>query len=275
MKNIIFILLTGFLLISCRNGEYEESKGEGGQFGFSISRNNDFQPGVVNEKKTINLNLTTNYDFSSLKTFFKYSNNATGVLKLNGVTVNPNNEYQLTQKNNIFEYTGGSVGNHDLNFNYYNEKSISKNDVIKLVYDSAKVSFQGGQSANILFKGNISGNSTQLKLVGINRFFKASTTGETIKIWKVKYTLDFDTRNPYNNSITHWTRDFTEQLPANYNSSTYQTNFSDVFSTNDNLITTFQGINIIIENLKLKIEVINSTGNKKDVLINSSYSLVP
>lgn len=273
MKNLLFSLLAIITLISCRNSDFETSKSEDGQFGFSFSRNNDFQPSIINEKNTINLNLSTNYDFSSIKTYFKYSNNLAGTLKFNGVTVNPNNQYQFTQKNNVFEYTGSAIGTHEVKFDYFNEKGITKTDDIKLVYDSSKVSFQGGQAANILFKTNISGGWTQLKIHGINRFFKASTTGGGVKIKKIIYKLKFDTKNPYNNTVTNYEKIYIQDVQNGSN--TIQANLSDVFSTNDALVTSFSGYNIIIENIILNIQVVNSDDAKKSVDVASSYSFVP
>ncbi|AZB02426.1 hypothetical protein EG359_22470 (plasmid) [Chryseobacterium joostei] len=140
--NKIFKLLALFLAItltvvsiqSCsQDGDWEETT-NGGQFGFSIERDTYFIEKAIGEQNQIKFNIKPNYKFETLKTTFKFTSNLTGTLKLNGVVLNPNQEYTFTEQNNTFEYTGTVAGDHIIKFSVKNEKGTSKDEEFSLKY---------------------------------------------------------------------------------------------------------------------------------------------
>jgi len=136
MKKIFYVLCSVLILVlmnACReDGEWGNNNG--GQFGFTIERDEEFIEKAVGEENQLKFNIKPNYDFSAVKTSFKFTTNLNGVLELNGEVLKPNQEYAFKEENNIFKYTGNVSGTHELKINVKNEKGASKEEVFSLPY---------------------------------------------------------------------------------------------------------------------------------------------
>lgn len=148
MKKIFFLIcsvLFLFVFNSCReDGEWDNNNG--GQFGFTIERDEDFIEKAIGEENQLKFNINPSYDFASIKTSFKFTTNLNGTLKLNGETLIANKEYIFTTKENIFEYNGSVAGTHELKISVKNEKGASKEEEFELKYAVSEFShtFTGG-----------------------------------------------------------------------------------------------------------------------------------
>ena len=104
MKKLILLLtfcVSLFFLNSCReDGEWGNENG--GQFGFTIERDDNFIEKAVGETNQLTFNIIPNYDFATIPTTFKFTTNLNGVLSLNGQTLIANQEYTFDTKDNIF-----------------------------------------------------------------------------------------------------------------------------------------------------------------------------
>lgn len=136
MKKILFILFSFVLILtvnSCReDGEWGNDNG--GQFGFTIERDNEFIEKAVGEENQLKFNIKPNYNFSTVKTVFKFTTNLNGVLQLNGEVLKPNQEYTFSTEQNIFKYVGNVSGSHELKINVKNDKGASKEEIFLLPY---------------------------------------------------------------------------------------------------------------------------------------------
>ncbi|RNA63936.1 hypothetical protein D1631_00045 [Chryseobacterium nematophagum] len=157
MKKYLFILLTALGAIffnSCaKDGDWEDGR-TGGQFGFTIERDDNFIEKGIGEVNQLKFNIQTNYDFSMIKTSFKYTTSLNGSLKLNGQLLNANQEYNFTSKNNIFEYIGNVSGTHNLKFTVKNSKGSSKEEEFSLPYSISEFThtYTGGTAE--IFQGD-------------------------------------------------------------------------------------------------------------------------
>lgn len=135
MKNIFLFLLTVVLVYSCRpKDDYSPTEEE--LYGIKVERNTTFSPLPIGYTNTFKFNLVTNYNFDDPNfqtVFYFHPNTFNGVLKLNGVVLNPNTMYYFINKNNIFEYTGNSIGDHILKFDVLNPR-YSKEETFTFKY---------------------------------------------------------------------------------------------------------------------------------------------
>ncbi len=128
MKNLFYLIIAFFSLTltlnSCEDdGDWDDITG--GQFGFKIERDEYFIEKSVGEANQMKYNVVTNYDFSSVPMKIKYTSSLNGTLKLGAVTLQPNTEYTLTNKDNILTYVGDVAGTHDVKITARNEKGVS------------------------------------------------------------------------------------------------------------------------------------------------------
>ena len=119
MKNMVVTFLA-FLLLFISD--------DSAQFSFKVERDYNFIKKNVGDLNTLKMNIMPDYAFSSLDTSFSFSSDKNGVLKLNGNTLNPNTEYEISQ-NNTFEYIGTEQGIHNLKFIIKNSKGFSKEEI--------------------------------------------------------------------------------------------------------------------------------------------------
>lgn len=140
------IAFTVFNIQSCSDDGDWENGTNGGQFGFTIERDDFFIEKAVGETNQIKFNIKPNYNFETVATSFKFTTNQNGVLKLNGTTLNPNQEYNFTNKDNIFEYTGNAAGDHVIKISVKNAKGASKDEEFSLKYGVSEFAhtFVGG-----------------------------------------------------------------------------------------------------------------------------------
>ena len=132
LTTLFAIAFIAFTFNSCSDdGDWEEGT-NGGQFGFTIERDDFFIEKAVGETNQIKFNIKPNYNFETVATSFKFTTNQNGVLKLNGTTLNPNQEYTFTNKDNIFEYTGNAAGDHVIKISVKNAKGASKDEEFSL-----------------------------------------------------------------------------------------------------------------------------------------------
>lgn len=162
MKNILnlFTVLFAFIAItftiqSCSEDGDWENGSNGGQFGFTIERDNYFIEKAVGETNQIKFNIKPNYNFETIKTTFKYTTNLNGVVKLNNQVLNQNQEYTFTNKENIFEYTGNAPGDHLFKISVKNEKGATKEEEFSLKYGISEFThtFTGGTAD--IYQGDI------------------------------------------------------------------------------------------------------------------------
>lgn len=153
MKKLFLLLIAFFTLAfvnSCReDGDWEDGN-NGGQFGFTIDRDNNFIEKGIGETNSLKFNIVPNYDFSALQTSFKFTTSLNGVLKLNGQVLTANQEYTFTNKENIFEYVGNVAGTHKIQFSVKNSKGASKTEDFELKYSVSEFTLTTtGGTANI------------------------------------------------------------------------------------------------------------------------------
>lgn len=135
MKKFIYLVLTIFCLSLTLNSCQEDGDWENGaQFGFTIERDNNFIEKGVGETNQLKFNIKPSYNFEQIQTSFKFTTNLNGVLKLNGQVLTANQEYQFTNKNNIFEYTGNIAGDHSIKIMVKNSKGFTKDEEFELKY---------------------------------------------------------------------------------------------------------------------------------------------
>lgn len=157
MKKYLLILIavlgTLFTNSCATDGDWEDGT-NGGQFGFTIERDDNFIEKGIGEANQLKFNIQTNYDFSQVQTKFKFTTSLNGSLKLNGQTLTPNQEYTFTSKNNIFEYVGNVSGTHDLKFTVKNSKGASKEEEFSLPYSISEFThtYTGGTAP--IFQGD-------------------------------------------------------------------------------------------------------------------------
>lgn len=149
MKNIFYLVAAFFCLTftisSCsEDGDWENVNG--GQFGFTVNRDASFIEKAVGESNQFKFNVVTNYDFATIPMKFKFTTDLNGVLKLNGQVLNPNQEYTLTNKDNIFDYAGNAQGLHKVVFTVTNDKNVTKEEVFEFKYTLSDfaLTFVGG-----------------------------------------------------------------------------------------------------------------------------------
>lgn len=155
MKNIFFILLSFFSVLSlnsCReDGEWGNENG--GQFGFTIERDKDFIEKGVGEENQLKFNIKPSYDFSSIKTIFKYTTDKNGTLSINGESLIANKEYEFKDQNNIFKYIGLEQGQHNLKISVKNEKGASKEEEFELKYAISDFTVNSSNPTTEIYQG--------------------------------------------------------------------------------------------------------------------------
>lgn len=195
MKKILLLLFGAFLVLcACRTNEGWENDSQDAPFDFKIERDVNFQPKPVNSTFAINFKVNPNYEYSSIKTFIKFSQNLPGQIKLNGTTVIANQQYQLLSPINVIEYTGSIEGTHKLKLDVYNEKNVEKEDEISLVFGATQIQFVGGAMGTLKFKGEFTGQSTystKYFFKGFNSFYRVKTTNANLQkiVFNVKFTI--------------------------------------------------------------------------------------
>lgn len=157
MKKLIYILLAVFCLSITINSCQEDGNWEdvnGGQFGFSVKRDANFIEKAVGETNQFKFNIEANYDFATIPMKFKFTTDLSGVLKLNGQVLNPNQEYTLTNKDNIFEYTGNVEGSHKVSFVVSNTKNVTKEEVFEFKYTLSDFSLTYVGGSGEIYQGD-------------------------------------------------------------------------------------------------------------------------
>lgn len=136
MKKFLALLIAFtsiFFINSCQeDGDWEN--GEGGQFGFKIERDSYFIEKSVGEANQLKFNVIPNYDFTAVPMKFKFTSTLNGSLTLGTMVLQPNVEYPLSNKNNIFKYTGNVSGTHELTIIVSNDKGVTKEEKFSLEY---------------------------------------------------------------------------------------------------------------------------------------------
>ena len=189
MKKLILLLtfcVSLFFLNSCReDGDWGNDNG--GQFGFTIERDDNFIEKAVGETNQLKFNIVPSYDFNSIQIKFKFVTNLNGVLKLNGEVLVANKEYIFDEKENIFEYVGNISGTHELKISVKNDKGASKEEEFELKYAVSEFShtYTGGTAP--IYQGD----ETQylMKIVAGNGL---PTTGYQIKFNTYDGTVKFN-----------------------------------------------------------------------------------
>jgi len=149
MKHLLYLIIAffslSFITQSCsEDGDWDNVNG--GQFGFTIERDTYFIEKSVGETNQLKFNVKPNYDFSSIPMKFKYTSTLNGALSLNGQNLQPNVEYPLNNKDNIFTYVGNVQGSHQISIIATNDKGISKEEKFTLEYGISEFThtFTGG-----------------------------------------------------------------------------------------------------------------------------------
>lgn len=137
MKNLFYLIIAFFSLTfslqSCEDdGDWADASG--GQFGFTVERDDFFIEKSVGESNQLKFNVVTNYDFSSVPMKIKYTSSLNATLSLGSVNLQPNTEYPLNSKDNILSYVGNVAGTHDLKIIVTNDKGASKEEKFSLKY---------------------------------------------------------------------------------------------------------------------------------------------
>lgn len=263
MKKSFLIILSALLCFfnSCRETEdFGATENQGGQFGFSVLKDQNFPETFVGDETAINFKIVPNYDFTSIKTYFKFGTTQNGTLKFNDQIVSPNNQYEFTSSDNVFKYIGDVEGDHTINFEVYNEKGVSQAHTISVDLRNPKVSFVTTPIGNIMFSHSIipasSGFPGGLKIFQnyFSRNFKVKTEGSS-SITHITYSLSYEITAPGNNSFSV-TKNYSELLPPNTNEIEVNGNFN----TNSEFLGTVMGWSYFAQNKKIEIEVFNNFG---------------
>lgn len=272
MKNFLLALLAIILLIpvSCREaGEFSSERDSGGgQFGFTVVKDQNFPETFVGDETNINFKVVPNYDFATIKTYFKFGNSLSGTLKLNDQIVTPNQQYEFTATDNVFSYIGDEQGDHTLQFEVFNEKGISQQHTISMNLRNPKISFDGIPTANIIFAHQIvppsGGVPGGLKIYQkhLNRNFKLKSEG-TSSITYVTYNVSYEITAPGNSSIPV-NKQYTHSVPPNTN----QIEITSDYGTNNELVGMVYGWNYAIANKKVIIEANNNFGESVTYEVN-------
>lgn len=148
MKKIFALIIAlcslSFIINSCR--EDGDEWADGGQFGYTIERDQNFIEKSVGESNQFTFNVKPTYDYSAIPMTFKFTTSLNGVLKLNGQNLTANQEYPLTNQENIFEYVGNVTGSHEVKIITKNSKNVSKEEMFTFPYGTSEFShtFTGG-----------------------------------------------------------------------------------------------------------------------------------
>lgn len=279
MKKLLLLLLCSMFIFSCRE-DYGNAKNENGggtsttgQFGFTVQRDINFVEQPVGTVNNLTFNIQPNYDYSAIQTYFKFSKNLDGVLKLNGLILNPNIEYQLNNKDNVFEYKGNEIGEHIINFDVYNSKGVHRTETFNLVYKAPVVTFVGTPTGKVNFKYSlVNTNPIQMKVYqyGFKRTMKVQTGGNAYLTHAI-YTLQYSNKTTISPEQSY-TRTYTQIF--NGTPQVYEAN-DEFFDTNTELIRIVQGTDYQFFNKSLKIEVFNSLGTSASVTIEPTYTMQP
>lgn len=133
LKYLLVCLVSIFSLNSCREDGDWGNNNEG-VFSFAIERDTDYIEKALGEVNELKFNVKTKYDFASVPMKFKYTTSLNGVLMLNGKELEANEEYTLTNANNVFEYVGNEAGEHRLKISLKNDKGNSVTEEYSLKY---------------------------------------------------------------------------------------------------------------------------------------------
>lgn len=146
----IVMLSLGTIINSCRdNSEIDVNQG----FTFKVERDVDFVEKALREVNNIKFNVITDYDFSKVPHFFKFTTNGQGSLSLNGERLEPNKEYSLKTYNNNFEYIGNEQGVHTLKIIVRNDRGHSKTEEFSLSYGISDFTISVVEPANQIYQG--------------------------------------------------------------------------------------------------------------------------
>lgn len=149
MKNLFYLIATFFCLTlfinSCsEDGDWQDAPG--GQFGFTVDRDENYIEKSVGESNQLKFNIVSNYNYSTVPMKIKFTSSLNGTLSLNGQNLQQNTEYTLTNKENIFTYIGNVPGSHMLSIIATNEKGATKEEKFTLPYGVSEFThtFTGG-----------------------------------------------------------------------------------------------------------------------------------
>lgn len=148
MKKIFALIIAlcslSFIINSCR--EDGDEWADGGQFSYTIERDQNFIEKSVGESNQFTFNVKPSYDYSAIPMTFKFTTSLNGVLKLNGQNLTANQEYPLTNQENIFEYVGNVTGSHEVKIITKNSKNVSKEEMFTFPYGTSEFAhtFTGG-----------------------------------------------------------------------------------------------------------------------------------
>lgn len=262
MKKILLILLGTFLIFTaCRSNEDWNNSSENAPFDFKVQRDQNFQPKPVNSTFTINYEILPNYNFSSIKTFIKFSQNLPGQIKLNGTIVIANQNYQLLSTGNVIQYTGTVEGTHTLKIEVTNEKNIAKEDEISLVFGATQIEFVGGATGILKFKGEFGGQAnynTKYFFKGFNSYYRVKTANSNIQ--KIVFTVKFTIRKapPNNPDEKTFERVYTKTFP---NPTSDYTSSNDWMDANNEFLKLYSGhFPAQIIDSELNIKAFNTDG---------------
>lgn len=134
MKKILYLftaVLIAFTFSCQEDGDWVK---DNSLFGITIEAEKDFIEKSVGEIDQIELNVKTTYNFSTIKTYFKYKTDLNGVLKLDDKVLEPNVRYELEKPNNTFEYIGNEAGVHNVKIEVENDREQKASEEFKLTY---------------------------------------------------------------------------------------------------------------------------------------------
>lgn len=271
MKYLLIIFVCLGTLFSCRSDSQNDPLPKTTEdFSIKIQGENNFLEKTVGNLNNIKLDLMINYDFKKIKTYFKFSNNLSGILKLNGNIIEPGKEYVFSNTDNTFEYTGSITGEHDLKFAIYNEKGIEAKKDFKISYNQyPTVTFNGSTSANIEFSYDYTSGKSLFWFGGFSRLFKVQTT-DNAYITSVKYIFNYTIKAPALNSEKTVTKTYIESI--NEKKSFYEIN-NVFFEPTGEYADAIDGADYQIINRSLKIEAYNNFGIFKEITIEPTYTI--
>lgn len=154
MKNIPVIFTFIILSLSLNSCRSDGSIGDtGGQFGFSILRDQDFPEQSVNDTLAFKYNVKANYSFQTVPMTIQYTTDSQGVLLLGNQPMEQNRLYVLNNAENTLRYVGKDKGTHNLKIIAKNDKGVGQEEEFSFPYSVSDFNVKLDQPSSDYYQG--------------------------------------------------------------------------------------------------------------------------
>lgn len=137
MKKVRLLLVLATLLgmVACnKDGDWGNDSREE-MFGFVVERDAEFPEQALNKTTYIKTKIKANYKFDKIPMEVKVNYRQGGSsLSLNGIKLEDNTAYLITNSENTFEYVGKTEGSHNFVIIFINDKGVKKEEEFRVNY---------------------------------------------------------------------------------------------------------------------------------------------